>query len=193
LVVLTEQQRRWQYLFEHLADLLAAIDSRIRNPALVAGLLAPKFHAVVRHLPRALARADASTRDVCMLLTELQGPLHWRQNGSYTDPKLLDGYAYCELLGPGGHWRNADVALGLLLLGPEVTYPEHVHPATETYVVLSGDADWRRGLTPWQSHPPGTVIRHESMEPHAMRTHAEPLLAAYLWHDHLHEPARLIS
>jgi hypothetical protein len=60
-----EQQRRWQDLFHRLADLLAALDSRIRSPALVAGLLAPKFHDVVRHLPRALAQADASTRDVC--------------------------------------------------------------------------------------------------------------------------------
>jgi hypothetical protein len=31
------------------------------------------------------------------------------------------------------------------------------------------------------------------MEPHAMRTTDEPLLAAYLWQDHLKKPARLLA
>jgi mannose-6-phosphate isomerase-like protein (cupin superfamily) len=172
---------------------LGTLDPRVRDPALVTGALSPNMLDVVRYLPRALQSAQASTADACALLMQLRNALHWRQNGSYSDPAFLRRYAYCELLGPSGHWLHTEVALGLLLLAPDVTYPEHVHRATETYVVLSGDAQWRRGVEPWQPRAPGTVIRHGSMEPHAMRTRAEPLLAAYLWHDHLHEPARLIS
>ena len=50
-----------------------------------------------------------------------------------------------------------------------------------------------KAAEPWQERPPASVITHASMEPHAMRTGAEPLLAAYLWRDHLHEPARLVE
>ena len=39
----------------------------------------------------------------------------------------------------------------------------------------------------------GELIRHATMEPHAMRTADEPLLAAYLWQDHLDDGARLLS
>jgi hypothetical protein len=193
LVMLTEPGSLWRALFEHLAELLGASGSRVRDSELVAGTLPTAVQPVLRYLPRALDLADAQTREVCALLMTLRGALHWRQNASYIDTEFLDRYAYCELLGPSGHWRHADLALGLLLLGPGVTYPEHIHPAAETYVVLSGDAEWRQGQGQWRQRRPGSVITHVSMEPHAMRTTLEPLLAAYLWQDHLHEPARLVS
>ena len=59
--------------------------------------------------------------------------------------KFLDGYAYCEVVGPHGHLRHPDVAMGLLLLGPHITYPEHAHPAAEIYAVVAGRAEWLQG------------------------------------------------
>ncbi len=148
---------------------------------------------VVRHLSHAFSLCAASTASACAHLGALQDILQWRQNPRYRAEDLLAGYAYCELLGPNGMQRSQSAALGLLLLAPHVTYPEHVHPATETYVPLAGRADWLQGDGVWRARPIGGRIEHASMEPHAMRTAAEPLLAAYLWHDHLHEGARLTA
>ena len=41
--------------------------------------------------------------------------------------------------------------------------------------------------------PPGKVIRHEKMVPHATRTLSEPLLAVYLWQGDLKTHARIVS
>jgi hypothetical protein len=190
---LTDLDGHWRELFERLAGMFAADGPNIQRRSQRPDALPPQFQSVVQHLPAALARATASTAAVCASLTVLQGALHWRQNSSYTDIAFLRGYAYCELLGPTGHWHTDRIALGLLLLGPGLTYPEHLHPATEIYVVLSGHAQWRQGNRPWRQRRPESVIEHASMEPHAMRTGAEPLLAAYLWRDHLLEPARLLE
>jgi hypothetical protein len=183
----------WHDLFERLASMFVADSSNVRHRLRAMDALPPQFQTVVQYLPAALAQAAASTAAACASLTALQGVLHWRQNATYADAHFLRGYGYCELLGPNGHWRSDRLALGLLLLGPELTYPEHAHPATEIYVVLSGNAQWRQGDRPWQQRRAAHVIEHASMEPHAMRTGAEPLLAAYLWRDHLHEPARLLE
>ena len=183
----------WQEMFEGLAEMFPADASSVRHRSSRLGALPPQFQSVLQYLADALARAPSSTTAVCTSLTALQGALHWRQNASYSDPEFLRGYGYCELLGPAGHWLSNRISLGLLLLGPNLTYPEHLHPATELYVVLSGNAQWRQGRDPWRRRPPASVIEHASMEPHAMRTGAEPLLAAYLWRDHLHEPARLLE
>jgi mannose-6-phosphate isomerase-like protein (cupin superfamily) len=173
--------------------MFAADSSNVRHRSHAPAALAPQFQSVVHHLPAALAEVPAAMAGVCVSLTALQGALHWRQNANYTDAGFLGGYAFCELLGPSGHWRSQLLSLGLLLLGPRLTYPDHVHPATEIYVVLSGHAQWRQGGRSWQARAPASVITHASMEPHAMRTGDEPLLAAYLWRDHLYEPARLLE
>jgi hypothetical protein len=190
--LVSDHDRRWRELFERLADLFVADSSSIRERR-ATDALRPQVQPVVQYLPAALARPDSHTAPVCESLTALQGLLHWRQNASYSDEHFLRGYGYCELLGPGGHWRSDRLALGLLLLGPQLTYPEHAHPATEVYVVLSGRAQWRQADRVWRTRPPASVIEHASMEPHAMCTGAEALLAAYLWRDHLHEPARLLQ
>ena len=148
---------------------------------------------VVRHFERALGNSCAATEPVCWLLGRLQHHLRWNQNPSYTDAEFLHGYAYCELLGPNGLQRAAGVSMGLLLLGPHITYPQHVHPATELYVVIAGHAQWSQGDGKWRGRAPAERIRHASMEPHAMRTADEPLLAAYLWQDHLDHGARLVA
>jgi histidine ammonia-lyase len=146
---------------------------------------------VEQFLGAAIALCDGATADLRAPLATLAPSLRWRQNPTYANADFLDGYGYCELLGPAGHLRDESMAIGLLLLAPRVTYPEHAHPATETYVVLGGRAEWRQGERDWRRRAPGERIEHASGEPHAMRTTAEPLLAAYLWHDHLHERAQL--
>ncbi len=86
------------------------------------------------------------------------------------------------------------LACGFLLLGPRTFYPRHRHEAEEIYLPLSGTAEWQQGDAIWREHPPGTIIHHSSEEPHAMRTHAQPLLALYLWRSaNLKQKARLVG
>jgi hypothetical protein len=91
------------------------------------------------------------------------GPwLVWSQNPNYRRkppaPDFLDRYGYAVIAGPAegppaliGH---AALALGVLLLGPRMLYPEHHHPATELYVPLNV-GEWWRGTGPWRTEAPG--------------------------------------
>jgi quercetin dioxygenase-like cupin family protein len=130
-------------------------------------------------------------------LAALGPSLGWVQNPNYVaappSPDFLENYGYAVLAGPGGLVASEAVALGVLMLGPGIHYPTHRHPAVEIYVVASGEAEWQKGEAPWRREPPGTVIRHESMMPHATRTLAEPLLAAYLWRGDLATHARITA
>jgi hypothetical protein len=180
-------------LLDPLAALLGVGD-RVR-------VVASRLDTSVQHraLPvshwfeRAIARCDGATAHLREPLVALQAALHWRQNPTYSNAEFLERYGYCELLGPAGHLHDASIALGLLLLAPRVTYPAHAHAARETYAVVAGRAQWQQGDRTWRERAPGARIEHAPYEPHAMRTADEPLLAAYLWHDHLNESARLTS
>ena len=183
----------WHDLILRLATLLGKSDVKSLSEArLDATVQPPGRLPVMQHLTAALALGSADTLSVCSSVDRLRCELCWRQNASYSGADFLDGYAYCEIVGPLGHLRHTDVALGLLLLGPHATYPEHAHPAAEIYAVVAGRAEWRQGDRIWRARVPGERIHHASMEPHAMRTAGEPLLAAYLWQDHLHQGARLL-
>src|SRR5579871_5387389 len=111
-------------------------------------------------------------------LAGLAPHFRWVQNPNYVasppDPGFLQNYGYVVLAGPGGLVESTELALGFLLLGPETHYPSHQHPAVEIYVVAAGMAEWRKGDDPWRVEPVGSVIRHETMMPHATRTLAEP-------------------
>lgn len=109
----------------------------------------------------------------------------WLQNPNYSveslGPGYVDRYGYVELIGPGRPVESRDLLVGLLLLGPEMHYPDHAHPAEEIYHVIAGHADWWREDEWWRRKPPGAVIHHVPMMRHAMRTTDEPLLALYCW------------
>jgi len=115
-------------------------------------------------------------------LIECAAKLAWRQSYTRDDvpAQFLERYGFTELAGPRGPFASAEVACGLLLLGPETEYPLHAHRAEEAYVVLSGIAEWRRRRERTR-HLPGALIHHPPGVPHAMRTEAAPLLLLYLW------------
>lgn len=109
----------------------------------------------------------------------------WLQNPNYSveamGPGFVDRYGYVELIGPGRPVESTDLLVGLLLLGPEMHYPDHAHPAEEIYHVVAGHAEWWREGQGWLRKPPGAIIHHRPMVRHAMRTGEEPLLALYCW------------
>jgi Dimethlysulfonioproprionate lyase len=174
-------------------------------------MLPADFAAPVRALDLSAPRAGQGRLPVCRFwqeatsgdapllapLARVAPELGWVQNPNYVarppDSDFLDNYGYAVLAGAGGLVASHTLALGLLLLGPRTHYPTHRHPAVEIYVVAGGEAEWRKDNGPWRRQPPGAVIRHESMTPHATRTLAEPLLAVYLWQGDLATHARIVA
>jgi len=109
--------------------------------------------------------------------------LAWRQTYGATDfgAAFLAGYGWSEFIGLRGPVASDRIACGVLLLGPNVTYPAHAHAAEEVYLPIHGLAEWQRGEADFAPVPVGQAIHHPSWMPHAMRTGAEPLAALYLW------------
>jgi hypothetical protein len=192
LTTVRNVESAWRELTAGLASLLGKFAPSVFDARLDATVQPMLQMHVLKHLSAVLRLGTGVTRSLCVSVERLRNELQWRQNPNYADAEFLDGYAYCELIGPRGHLHHSDVALGLLLLGPHITYPEHVHEAAEIYAVVAGQAEWLQGDRMWRGRAPGELIHHASMEPHAMRTSDQPLLAAYLWQDHLADGARLV-
>jgi hypothetical protein len=134
-------------------------------------------------LPQIAADAASFGAALVSALCRAAPSLVWRQTYTVEEvgTRFLDNYGWTELLGARAGEARAQIACGVLLLGPNTLYPPHRHEAEEIYVPLSGTAGWQQGDAIWRPRAPGTLIHHRSEESHAMRTDAEPLLALYLW------------
>ncbi|GAB4184896.1 MAG: hypothetical protein OHK0024_25070 [Thalassobaculales bacterium] len=121
----------------------------------------------------------------------------WRQNPGYSAATMgeafMDGYGYVEPLGPGRAVDCAELRIGLLVLGPQLLYPDHAHPAEEIYHVVAGSARWWREGEGWAVHGPGAMIHHPPGIRHAMETAGPPLLALYCWGGQVQPHARLTA
>jgi quercetin dioxygenase-like cupin family protein len=134
--------------------------------------------------------------DVVATICQEAPSMAWRQTYSAKelDAAFLENYGWSEIIGGSGPLAGAQIACGILVLGPSTHYPRHRHEAEEVYLPLSGTAAWQQGGAEWRDRAPGTVIHHAGNEPHAMRTGTEPLLALYLWRGAgLSQKARLES
>jgi quercetin dioxygenase-like cupin family protein len=148
----------------------------------LAGRFFKNNHAANRHIKAALAGGNESTAALLDAISPVIRFLPWRYSYPTRDdaPDLGQNIAFAEIIGPEAPFRSDNVCLGLTLIGPETLYPAHRHPATELYHVVAGTATWTLdGVS--HNYPPGTFILHPSQAIHAMRTHAEPLLAIYSW------------
>jgi hypothetical protein len=181
---------------EPLRSLLDAVRSLLET----AG---PEAQAFIRDWPRELVARPTSARSLPVVsafrglsrfaapetralveeIAALAGELEWRQTYAPADfgQRFLENYGFSEWLGKRGAFASDAIACGVLILGPETEYPAHSHEAEELYLPLAGHACWQSGKSDWRLRPPGTRVHHSSWTTHAMRTEAEPLLAAYVW------------
>ncbi len=145
--------------------------------------LAPRPLGCLRHLDRATELTPPDARALVRLLAQKRDELHWGQTYSESDfgKAFIDNYGWLEVFGTRGHFANDAVAAGLLILGPDIVYPDHHHVAEEIYIPLTGGTDWRMGEGGFRKRQAGEVIHHVSNVNHAMRTGSEPLLALYIW------------
>lgn len=177
-------------LLRAFRSLLAGLDEEIIGDAvartdwaMVPRVLAPNSLPCLAHLARSLVITPAFAKPLVRLLRDHRDELRWGQ--TYTELEMgktfIDNYGWLELFGTRGHFVNDTTAAGLLILGPDIVYPDHHHLAEEIYVPLTGRTDWRMGEGAFIRREAGEIIHHRSNVNHAMRTGAEPLLALYIW------------
>jgi hypothetical protein len=135
-----------------------------------------------------LADVGPDVRRLAESLRRLEPHLCWGQNANYRrqppSPGFLDNYGFAVIVGRESGTPalayDAQLALGVLALGPHTEYPPHQHPALEQYVPLAVAGWWHDGDS-WRHRSAGSVIQHDPEVAHAMRTGDRPLLAIYLW------------
>jgi len=144
---------------------------------------APHALPCLASLPRIASVAPGWVGPLANLLAASGAEFSWGQTYAEADfgRHFIDNYGWLEVFGTRGHFVSDEAAGGLLILGPNVVYPDHHHVAEELYVPLTSTAEWRMGDTPFSVREAGDVIHHASNVSHAMRTGEEPLLALYLW------------
>jgi hypothetical protein len=163
---------------ERLRDFTASLDwSMPQRP------LEPNELACLRHLDHITELAPVSFRPLANLVARHRHELRWGQTYTPDDfgQRFIDNYGWLEVFGTRGHFSNDQIAGGLLILSPNIVYPDHHHLAEEIYIPLTGGTEWRQGEGGFVLRAAGEVIHHPSDVTHAMRTGVEPLLALYLW------------
>ena len=145
--------------------------------------LPPRGLQVLSFLPQMAELAAPENRKIVGQLIDLQASLHFNQTYSAEDfgAAFLQQYGWIKFLGPDAYWHSDTLSSGLVLLGDNITYPEHWHVAEELYFPISGTAEWYHEEKGWQQIAPGAMIYHASNIKHSMRTSGEPLLALYIW------------
>lgn len=115
-------------------------------------------------------------------ILRVRGALAWYRARIERVPKAIGARLFfVELFGPDGMLFCDRCRVGLLLMMPESSYPEHAHAAEELYLVLSGTAQWQGRNGEQSALPPGSFIHHPSGQRHAMRTGGDALLAVWGW------------
>jgi len=145
--------------------------------------LEPRALDCLRHLDRIGELAPAGAKPLARFVADHRDELRWGQTYTAADfgQGFVDNYGWLEVFGTRGHFANDEVAAGLLILGPDIVYPDHHHIAEELYIPLTGGTEWRMGEGGFHVRAAGEVIHHASNVNHAMRTGNEPLMALYLW------------
>lgn len=143
----------------------------------------PRLVPACRFLHPALTTLEQNAPDLSPLADALRGleaEIMWRQRSS-DDPVFMEGHASAPLVGPEPEAleRRTDVRVGISLMAPGITYPDHRHPPEEVYIVLS-DGEWRQGSGPWRTPGVGGIVYNPHDIVHAMRSsRSSPLLAIW--------------
>ncbi|MBZ9867196.1 transcriptional regulator [Mesorhizobium sp. CA15] len=177
-------------LLERFQACLAGVDNDLVTDEVArigwdmsARSLKPRGLVCLSHLDRIAELAPADAGPLTRFVADHRDELRWGQTYSAADfgQSFVDNYGWLEVFGTRGHFVNDEVAAGLLILGPNIVYPDHHHLAEEIYIPLTGGTEWRMGEENFHMRDAGEVIHHASNVSHAMRTGKEPLMALYLW------------
>jgi len=135
-----------------------------------------------RHLSHLLDLGEAgpATR-VAHAIRELESTLAWAQNPRYNvenkGSEFMDNYGWSAL----GLTGSSDMAFGVMLLGPGVTYPPTNYESEGIFLVIAGSPEWKSGDEPWTRVRSGDVICRPFGGSEGKKPGDEPMLALYAW------------
>lgn len=135
-----------------------------------------------RNLPRALELGEAGpAAKVAKALRKLTPALAWAQNPRYNvenkGSEFMDNYGWSAL----GLVGNSNMAFGVMLLGPGVTYPLTSYESEGAFLVIGGSPEWISDDQPWRRVAAGDVICRPFGGAEGKRPGDEPMLALYAW------------
>jgi len=135
-----------------------------------------------RHLSRALDLGEASpAAAVATALRKLAPTLAWAQNPRYNAENkgadFMDNYGWSGL----GLTGNSNMAFGVMVLGPGVTYPLTSYESEGVFLVIGGSPEWISDDQPWRRVAAGDVICRPFGGAEGKRPGDEPMLALYAW------------
>jgi hypothetical protein len=128
--------------------------------------------AARRHSPDIAALTDA--------LSALAPRLSWtlRPGAEAHGDDFARKHANARIVGDGGIERPNGVTIGVSLMAPHTTYPDHRHPPEEVYIVLS-PGEWRQDRGAWWVPGIGGLVHNPPGILHSMRSSDAPLLAIW--------------
>jgi len=143
---------------------------------------APRDLPGCRHLSRALDLGEASpAAPVATALRTLEPTLAWAQNPRYNvenrGADFMDNYGWSAL----GLTGNSNMAFGVMILGPGVTYPLTSYESEGAFLVIGGSPEWISDDQPWRRVAAGDVICRPFGGAEGKRPGDEPMLALYAW------------
>ena len=135
-----------------------------------------------RHLSHALDLGEAGpAAAVAKALRDLEPTLSWaqstRHNVENRGAYFMDNYAFSSL----GLSGSTVLDLGVMLLGPEITYPLTSYPSEGVFLVIGGSPEWKCGEEPWARVEAGSIICRPADGAEGKRPGKEPMLALYAW------------
>ena len=127
-----------------------------------------------------LAARPSPLSEIGATFTALEPQFAWyrRRTAQPGDEPFYSSHANAILVGPGGLEERDDVWVGATIMAPQLVYPDHDHPPEEVYIALSR-GEWWNSEMDWMEPGVGGIVYNPPGIFHAMRSHAQPLLA--LW------------
>ena len=140
----------------------------------------PVCHHHVEAAFAGLSALPSPLPELASALAAVEARLRWsrRKGSDAVSQQFHDGHANATLIGPGGLEQRDDVLVGMSVMAPGITYPDHSHPPEEVYLALTGGAWWNAAMD-WTEPGPGGVIYNPPGILHAMRSGEGSFLA--LW------------
>ncbi|MCH8100541.1 MAG: hypothetical protein IIB74_08900 [Proteobacteria bacterium] len=140
---------------------------------------------VCRHLSHALDLGEAGpAASVAAAIRELEPTLEWQHNTRHTvelrGAEFMDNYAYTNF----GLTGSTILYVGVMLLGPGITYPVTSYPSEGIFLLIGGSPEWKSGDAPWRRVDAGSIICRPYDGAEGKRPGEEPMLALYAWMYH---------
>ncbi len=143
---------------------------------------APQRQPACRHLAECFAdleKIGGNLGKLAATLRDIEPHLNWNNQAERRKSAVLaQNYADSFIVGPGGFVPSSTFEIGVSVMAPHTTYPDHRHPPEELYLVLS-QGEWRQNADAWHEPGVGGVVYNPPDIVHAMRAEAKPLFAIW--------------